>query len=53
MGEVYKARDHWSDWRGLNAPVCYRRACGRYIVTATNDGGFTLILKSSTPRLWR
>ena len=28
---------------GLNAPVCYRRAFGRYIMRATNDAGFTLL----------
>ena len=43
MGQVYQVRGHWTDWRGLNAPVCYRWAFGREIMKANNDAGFTLI----------
>ena len=43
MGQVYEARDHWTDWKGLNAPACYRRAFGRDIMNANSETGFTLI----------
>ena len=43
MGRSMKRGTTGRDWKGLNAPACYRRAFGREIMKANNDAGFTLI----------